>query len=120
MIPYKEYYREKQGVNSMGGRGGGSGRGGGAGGGSSSKRYAPGWDPDALQNEVVKDVQGKNKVNLKIRKDNIDSDIKKLKKNISQLSKGTKQDIKQISSYQNTIDRLQQIKKYIQYSEKML
>ena len=103
----------------MGGRGGGSGKGGGAGGGARStvSEYAPGWDLDNFQKVVTQEIHDKNKINLKIRKENIDDDIKKLKGNIEELSQGTKEDIKHISSYQRTIDRLQKIKKQIEYGE---
>ena len=103
----------------MGGRGGGSGRGGGGGGGARSTvtEYAPGWDIDNLQKVVTQEIHDKNIVHLRIRKENIDDDIVKLKGNIEELSQGTKEDIKHIASYQRTIDSLQKIKKQIEYGE---
>jgi hypothetical protein len=58
------------------------------------RKYAFGWNIENLEKVIKQEINDKNLVHLKIRKENIDDDIKKLKGNIIELSNGTKKDKK--------------------------
>jgi hypothetical protein len=82
--------------------------------------YAPGRDIEGLKMEIICDIITKNKIYLKIKRDNINYDVEKLTANIKELEKSTAEDKELIPVYQRTIDKLKEIKICIEVIEKLL
>jgi len=77
-------------------------------------KYAQGWDIEEFERLITNDIISDNKIFLRIRLSEIDSDVEKLDKCVKKLCVDIQENKEYIRTYKRTILKLKELKKLIE------